>query len=67
MRAADWLASIGLSKKVNLKGQTIDLRPHIDTVPGEGKERVMIIGAARRLLIKRGADAVMLPPSEVDE
>ncbi|MEO7933253.1 MAG: hypothetical protein ABIT76_08865 [Chthoniobacterales bacterium] len=67
MTAAEWLASIGLSKKVNIKGQVIDLRPHIASVPGDGKERVMVIGAARRLLIKRGADGVMLPASEADE
>lgn len=59
--AAKWLGTLKLGR--DLFRQTIDLREPAKSMPYEGKFRDMVLEAARRKLIKRGAKEVILPPA----
>lgn len=45
-------------------GRTIDLSAKGDTLKAEGNFRRMVLEAARRKLVKRGAREIILPPAE---
>jgi hypothetical protein len=45
-----------------LFGQTVDLSAKGETLPFEGDFRRMVLEAARRKLVKRGAKEIILPP-----
>ena len=59
--AADWLASIGYSKKRDVRGEFIDLQPFGPSLKQTGPFREMVLNAAARLLRRRGAASVILP------
>lgn len=60
-----WLADVGLGKRAQVKGKTIDLNPHLPALAAEGLFRRMVIRAAIRNLEKRGA-SVVVPFEELE-
>ena len=58
--AARWLDRLQL-KNSEIRGAVVDLRPYAHLVKAEAQYRAMIFEAAKRLLKKRGAVAI-LPP-----
>ena len=55
--ASDWIGTLKLGR--DLTGQTIDLTPHLPTLPYEGTFRRMVLQAVTKKLKKRGAREVI--------
>jgi hypothetical protein len=56
--AAAWLRTLPLPASV--KGDIVDLRPHLASLKTEGGFRHMVLRAADRALVKRGAIRVIV-------
>lgn len=54
--ARHWIDSLNLQ---NVKGRLIDLREPAKTLRFQGQFRLMVLRAAERLLVKRGATAIL--------
>jgi hypothetical protein len=57
--AAEFLAKAGFPKRVDVSKQVIDLRPHLELLEADGPWRAMVLQAAARILVSRGADHVI--------
>jgi hypothetical protein len=57
--AAEWLASVGYPKRVDVSDQVVDLRPHLASLQESPAFRGMVLQAAERLLKARGAARVI--------
>jgi len=58
--ASKWLGSLRLGR--DLFGKTVNLADKGATLPFAGEFRGMVLEAARRKLVKRGAKEIILPP-----
>ena len=60
-KAERWIQTLPIPKKV--RGEFINLDDFIETVPGTGGERTILLRAAKRILEKRGATVRFTDPT----
>ena len=56
-KASEWIGTLKLGR--DLTGQSIDLTPHLPSLPYEGTFRRMVLQAVTKKLRKRGAKEVI--------